>query len=100
MARDFRRNSLETRCLVVNSLSSGVHWSPLESSPVLETCWRRPTGAIASHTGTGRAIQRAGPGAGGGNTNTWQQREFSLAGRAAADRTSPGPAVVNPGSAG
>ena len=41
MARDFRRNCLTIRCLVVNSLSSGVHWSPLESSPVLEIFWRR-----------------------------------------------------------
>ena len=41
MARDFRRNSLDIRCLVVNSLCSGVLWRPLECSPVLETCWRR-----------------------------------------------------------
>jgi hypothetical protein len=41
MARDFRRKCLVIRCLVVNLLSSGVLWSPLESSPVLETLWRR-----------------------------------------------------------
>ena len=43
MARDFRRNCLEIRCLVVNSLCSGVLSCALECSPVLETCWRRQT---------------------------------------------------------
>src|SRR5882672_3020983 len=42
MARDFRRNTLELRCLVVNSLCSGVLSCALECSPVLETLWRRP----------------------------------------------------------
>ena len=41
MARDFRRNCLTTRCLVANLLCSGVLWCALESSPVLETSWRR-----------------------------------------------------------
>ena len=42
MARDFRRNSLEIRCLPGNSLCSGVLSSALECSPV----WR--------HIGDGR----------------------------------------------
>lgn len=41
MARDFPHNSIKTRCLVRNSLSPSVPPSPLESSPVLETLWRR-----------------------------------------------------------
>jgi len=41
MARDFRRISLEIRCLLGNSLCSGVLSSALECSPVLETFWRR-----------------------------------------------------------
>jgi hypothetical protein len=41
MARDFRRNCQLIRCLVVNSLCSGVLSSALECSPVLETSWRR-----------------------------------------------------------
>ncbi len=44
MAHDLRRNSLLTRCLVDNLLCSGVPYSPLESSPVLETFWRRADG--------------------------------------------------------
>ncbi len=41
MAHDLRRNRLITRCLVDNLLCSGVPYSPLESSPVLEILWRR-----------------------------------------------------------
>jgi hypothetical protein len=37
VAHDFRRNSLETRCLVVNSLCSGVLLGA-----IVETAWERP----------------------------------------------------------
>ena len=40
-AGDFRRNLLEIRCLLGNSLCSGVLSSALECSPVMEIFWRR-----------------------------------------------------------
>src|SRR2546427_4859161 len=54
MARDFRRNLLEIRCLVVDSLCSGVLCCALECSPVLETFWRRqPAVGIGSSSPEG-----------------------------------------------
>jgi hypothetical protein len=41
MARDFRSNCLTTRCLLPWIESSGVPYSPLESTPVAEIFWRR-----------------------------------------------------------
>ena len=41
MARDFRRKPLRICCLVPVFDSPGVPSSPLESSAVLETFWRR-----------------------------------------------------------
>lgn len=41
MVRDFRRKSLSKRCLVPVFDSPGVPSSPLESSAVVETLWRR-----------------------------------------------------------
>ena len=41
MARDFRHKSLRMCCLVLVFDSPGFPYSPLESSAVVETFWRR-----------------------------------------------------------
>ncbi len=42
MAQDFRRNNMIPRRFPPSIESPGVPYSPLESTPVLETFWRRP----------------------------------------------------------
>ncbi len=44
MAHDFRRNTLSSRRLQPSIESSGVPYSPLESTSVVETFWRRKFG--------------------------------------------------------